>query len=206
MPVSANSNTPNLPGTLSRRAFGLTSVWPTMIPGQVGISRAQSATPRHQPLGGDTPDLPNYFDIIDWMSTSHPPRLSFLNPSFASLDLWKARARAQFCECLSYAPPIGQVTAERSSRTERDGLVIEEVRIKTSAPYSIPATVLMPSSRKGRLPGIIAAHCHSGRYVWGREKIVSGNDDGESLRKFRSGAYGRAYAENPARRDRKSVV
>ncbi|MBA3976142.1 MAG: hypothetical protein C0504_18195 [Candidatus Solibacter sp.] len=194
------------PGSLGRRAFGFASIGQALAIGQSGPATAESARTDRAKSAGESPDLPNYFEMVDWMSKSHPPRLSFLNPSFASLETWKARARARFVECLSYAPPAGQVAAERISRVERDGLTIEQVRISTGAPYSIPASVLMPSSRKGRLPGIVAAHCHSGRYVWGREKIVSGENDCEPLRKFRSGAYGRPYAEDLARRGYVVVV
>lgn len=201
--MSLNSAMFNQPAAIGRRAFGLASILPALAAGQSG---ADSTLAGETPPGGEAPDLPNYFEVADWMSKSHPPRLSFLNPSFTALDRWKTRARSRFLECLSYDPPAGQVTAERISRVERDGLVIEQLRISTGAPYAIPATVLMPSSRKGRLPGIVAAHCHSGRYVWGREKIVSGADDSEPLSKFRSGAYGRPYAEDLARRGYVVVV
>jgi dienelactone hydrolase len=50
------------------------------------------------------------------------------------------------------------------------------------------------------MPGVVAIHCHSGRYVWGHEKIVSHPDDSEALTAFRERAYGRPYAEALARR------
>ncbi|HYI97577.1 MAG TPA: hypothetical protein VEX68_28825 [Bryobacteraceae bacterium] len=50
------------------------------------------------------------------------------------------------------------------------------------------------------MPGVVAIHCHSGRYVWGHEKIISAPTDSEALLEFRKSAYGRPYAEELARR------
>ena len=47
---------------------------------------------------------------------------------------------------------------------------------------------------------MLALHCHSGRYQWGHEKLVSKRDDPPALKAFRDQAYGRPWAEVLARR------
>jgi dienelactone hydrolase len=60
--------------------------------------------------------------------------------------------------------------------------------------------VLIPSGRQGKLPGVLALHCHSGQYVWGHEKAISSPNDPPALLEFRDRTYGRPYAEVLAKR------
>jgi dienelactone hydrolase len=47
---------------------------------------------------------------------------------------------------------------------------------------------------------VLALHCHSGRYTWGHEKLLSHPGEPEHLTRFREGTYGRPWAEALARR------
>jgi dienelactone hydrolase len=52
----------------------------------------------------------------------------------------------------------------------------------------------------------VVQHCHSGRYVWGHEKVLSAPGEPAVLREFRDRAYGRPYAEELARKGYVVVV
>jgi dienelactone hydrolase len=146
------------------------------------------------------PDLANLHGLMTWLGTGHAPRLSFLDTRWRDVEDWKREARPVYASHLLYEPEARPLGADLLGREERDGFTVETVRIHATDAYDIPARVLVPAGRKGRGPALVALHCHSGRYVWGHEKVVSSPGDGEPLRTFRDGAYGRPYAELLARR------
>jgi dienelactone hydrolase len=146
------------------------------------------------------PDLGNLHDTMAWLARENAPRLSFLDAKWRSLDAWKKTARPLFRQHLRYDPKPLPLAAEVVRREERDGLTIESVNIRATPAYDIPAKILFPSARRGRLPGVLALHCHSGQYVWAHEKAISSSSDAEPLIEFRDRVYGRPYAELLARR------
>lgn len=146
-----------------------------------------------------TPDLGNLHPLLDWVSRENAPRLTYLDPKWTSLDEWKRAARPALREWLSYEPKALPLGADLLEREERDGFTLERVRIRATAAYDIPAWVLIPARRAERVPGVAALHCHSGQYVWGREKVLSSPGEPDFLTKFRE-RDGRPYAEVLARR------
>jgi dienelactone hydrolase len=165
---------------------------------------AAPANVRGVPEAAALPDLGDLHSLFSWIAESQGPALSFLDPRWRTLESWKQAARPVFQRALSYDPRPLPLAAETVDREVRDpagqALVVESVRIKATAGYDIPAKVLYPEKRTGRLPGVLALHCHSGKYQWGHEKIVSKPDDPPALTAFRNQAYGRPWAEVLARR------
>jgi dienelactone hydrolase len=154
-----------------------------------------------RPAQEDAPDLGNLWDTVDWIARERSPSLSFLDPRWTSLEEWKAAARPAFHRHLSFDPTPSAVRGEFVRVEEREGFRIEHVRIHASPAYAIPARVLTPSGARGRLPAVIALHCHGGQYAWGAAKLVSSPDDSPVLIDYRERLYGgRAYAEDLARR------
>ena len=91
-------------------------------------------------------------------------------------------------------------------REERDGFSVEVVRIHATEAYSIPARVLVPAGKAGRRPAVLALHCHSGRYTWGHEKVLSAPGEPAFLTTFRDGTYARPWAEALAVKTRASAL
>ena len=146
------------------------------------------------------PDLANLHPLMERMAREHGPRLSFLEPRWKSLDEWKAAARVELRDRLGYAPSARPLGSELVRREERDGFTVEVVRIHATESYDIPARVLVPKGAGGRRPAVLALHCHSGRYTWGQEKILSSPGEPAFVTAFREGTYGRPWAEALARR------
>lgn len=138
--------------------------------------------------------------MMEWIAREHAPRLSFLDDKWSSLETWKQAARPVFRQHLSYDPRPLPLTGEVVRREVRDGFTVEVVNISATPAYSIPARILIPTKRTGRLPAVVAMHCHSGRYTWGHEKVLSSPGDSPTLTEFRNGAYGRPWAEVLVRR------
>jgi dienelactone hydrolase len=145
------------------------------------------------------PDLANLHDLIAEIARGGRMSMSFLDPRWKNLEAWKKAARPFVRGLMHYDPQPRPMAAETLRVEERDGFRLEEVRIPATAAYDIPAWVLVPPGG-GRRPGVVAIHCHSGRYVWGREKIVGHPGDSAALLEFRNRAYGRPWAETLARR------
>lgn len=161
-------------------------------------SPADSAAPPAQEGG---PDLGNLWDTVEWVARERSPSLSFLDSRWASLEDWKAAARPAFHQHLAFDPTPSPVRGEVHRVEEREGFRIEHVRIHASPAYTIPARVLVPPAARGRLPAVVALHCHGGQYAWGAAKLVSTSGESPVLTEYRERLYGgRAVAEELARR------
>ena len=170
-----------------------------LIPGTLSLP-VGSGLAAQAPAQFPVPDLANLYELMDWISRENRPAMSFLDSKWKALEEWKRAVRPLFRRHLCYDPKPAALAGEVVSREERDGFRLETIKIRATAAYDIPARVLVPAKRRGRVPGVVAIHCHSGRYVWGHEKILSAPGDPPVLTEFRERAYGRPYAELLARR------
>lgn len=147
------------------------------------------------------PDLVNLHPLMQWIADEQRPlQLSFLDAQWRELDAWKKVARPFFRELLRYDPKPLPLRGDSVRREERDGFTLETIAIAATPAYHIPARVLVPTGRRGRLPAVVAIHDHGGRYVWGHEKLISHPGDSAELLTKRNDAYGRPWAEHLARR------
>jgi dienelactone hydrolase len=161
------------------------------------LPAALALAPQNTP---DDPDLGNLFETINRLRGDEPPAWSFLEEKWKSLEDWKAAARPLFQKLLLYSPEAKPLKPAALATEERNGLRFETLRLPATRAYDIPVWVVSPANLRGRAPGIVASHCHSGMYVWGHEKILSSPGEGQPVQEFRSRAYGRPYAEELARR------
>jgi dienelactone hydrolase len=159
------------------------------------------ATPLAARAAQVRPDLGEFHPFLEEISASQQRPLGFLDRRWSKLEPWKKQARAEFLRLLSYDPPPLPLSAKVEGVEERDGFRIETLTITATAAHSIPAKLLIPAGGSGaRRPGVIAIHCHSGRYVWGHEKILTSSTDSEDLLEFRKTVYGNPPAEELVRR------
>ncbi len=190
---------PEYTGKMPEKHFRYAPNRREILAGAIGAGLAPAAMPQTAP-SFPNPDLANLHPLMEWIARQNEPRLSFLDPKRKSLEDWKKEARPLFLKHLLYDPQAEPLSAKLVKRQERDGFVMETVRISATKGYEIPARVLIPSKLRGKAPGVLAIHCHSGRYVWGHEKIISEPNEHPALTEFRDRAYGRPYAELLARR------
>ncbi len=165
------------------------------------VATPKSSAAPAKALADLAPDLPNFHPMMEWLARENAPKLSFLDPQWKSLDAWKAAARPVLRDRLGYAPTPLPLKGDVVSREERDGFTLEVVNISATPAYHIPARVLIPKNAGGKkLPAVLALHCHSGKYTWGHEKILSSPGELPLLTEFRNGTYGRPWAEALVRR------
>src|SRR4051812_931512 len=130
------------------------------------------------------------------------PSLSFRNKNQVNLEAWRKVARSRVKERMAI-PGLGglpQVTINK--QYTYDGLHVEE--LSWQLPYGRPteAILLKPQDQKGRLPGILAFHDHSGDKYFGTRKIIKTADEQHPLMKEHQRDYysGRAWANDLAKR------
>lgn len=146
-------------------------------------------------------DIGSLFPFVQSQAVKGEFPLSFLQPEFRELSTWKSRARGKLLELLHYAPPPVDPRPEVMARRDAGDYIEERVVFSTTPDLRVPATVLVPRGRKGRLPAVVALHDHGGFYLWGREKIVEGPDEHPALTTFKQQSYdGRSIASEMARR------
>lgn len=190
-------------GTVTRRqalgALGALALpWERLLAQNASPGSGASATPKA--TAAVPPDLVNLHPTIEAIAQARALRYSFLDPQWRELEAWKKTVRPWFRERLSYDPKPAPMRAELVGREEREGFTIERVNISATAAYQIPAWVLVPKGKRGRLPAVVGLHAHGGRYVWGHHTIVSDPSDSEELKNKVRDTYGRPWAEALARR------
>ncbi|MEY4090061.1 MAG: hypothetical protein RJB55_2332, partial [Verrucomicrobiota bacterium] len=166
-----------LPRRRALEILGLSSLPFSFAPGFVARAAASpTSAPMSSPVP-PVPDLVNLHALLETMAREHAPRMSFLDARWSSLEDWKSAAREVLLDRLGYQPAARPLGAELVRREERDGFSVEVVRIQATEAYSIPARVLVPAGKAGRRPAVLALHCHSGRYTWGHEKVLSASGE-----------------------------
>lgn len=137
----------------------------------------------------------------DWLGTE-PGTLSWRNPKYTDLEKWRARAVAKTRELLLIPDMPWKPVARVESACEFDGLAMEELSWQLPYGPRTRALFMKPAGAKGRLPGVLALHCHGARFEWGVQKITctpAGQTDAE--RAHQAEHYGgRAWANALARR------
>jgi dienelactone hydrolase len=140
----------------------------------------------------------------DWASrlAPDPPRLSFRNPGWASLDAWRAQARTRYREALLQPPTGGTPRPAIQHQLEFDGLAIEH--LTWQLPYGPPteALILKPAGATGKLPAVLAFHDHGGNKYFGTRKITLTTSDPHPLMIAHRKTYygGAAWANQLAHR------
>lgn len=137
----------------------------------------------------------------DWLGTK-PGTLSWRNPKHTDLEKWRAEAVAKTRELLLIPDMPWKPEARVEKSYEFDGLAMEELSWQLPYGPRTRALFLKPAGATGRLPGVLALHCHGGQFQWGVQKITStpaGQTDAE--RAHQAEYYGgRAWANALAKR------
>ncbi|HTV00257.1 MAG TPA: alpha/beta hydrolase family protein [Luteitalea sp.] len=180
----------------------------TAVAGAVPLAAAPSVAATVQaPATPAPPDVGSLFPFIKAQVPAGRPPLSFLNPSFTTLDAWTPQARAKVFELLHYTPAPVAPAAETLERIDCGDYVRERVVFSTTPDVRVPAFVLVPKKKAPRAPAIVALHDHGGFYLWGKEKLVAIDGEHPVLDAFRKRSYGgRAIAIDLARRGYVVVV
>src|SRR5688572_18730230 len=134
--------------------------------------------------------LGNLYPFVQGQADRSPFELSFLRDEFTDLQGWQRTARARVFEHLFYAPPRVDPKPELIRRTDRGDYVEEYLTLQTTPDLRIPAYVLVPKQARVAAPGLLVLHSHDGIYLWGKEKVVAGDQEHPFLTTFKQQRYG----------------
>lgn len=132
----------------------------------------------------------NLYPFLEKLAIHGEFPLSWLQPKFSNLDVWRRAAKAKVQELMHYAPPRCAPKAEVVARVDKGDYWQETVRFNTTPVVRVPAAVLIPKKAHFPAPGIVALHDHGAFFLWGREKLVESDDEHPALTEFKRTAYG----------------
>lgn len=98
--------------------------------------------------------------------------LSFLEGGYKNLEEFRAAVRPKILDLLLYRPEKVDPKPEVIERVERDDHIREKILFSTGPAFRVPAYVLIPKKRTGKLPAIVDLHSHGGMFLFGKEKVI----------------------------------
>jgi dienelactone hydrolase len=140
-----------------------------------------------------------------WAANLHKNQLpshSFRNSAFKDVNAWRKKARNILMDRMN-VPDMGPTPKVKVIKQyEFDGLLIEELSWQLPYGRATEATLLKPAKATGRLPAVLAFHCHGGNKYFGTRKITRTPGDQHPMMKEHQDFYygGRAWANELAKR------
>jgi len=146
-------------------------------------------------------DVGNFYPMLEGYAGRSEFPLSFLSHEWPDVAAWRKQGRDQMHELLSYNPKPADPEARILESTQKDGYTRHLVRYHISADRTTEAFLLIPDGLDGPAPAVLALHCHSGFYYYGKEKSTETKDPIKALQDLIDGTYGgRPFADELARR------
>lgn len=97
---------------------------------------------------------------------------SFADGHLSNFDLFQRTARATIFDLLQYRPAKTDARPEVIEQTDMGDYIREKVLFSTTPAFRVPAYVLIPKKRTGKLPAIVDLHSHGGMFIFGKEKVI----------------------------------
>ncbi len=146
-------------------------------------------------------DLGNLLPAVEQLARQAPAEYSFPGRRFRDFGSFRKAGIEKLGELLLYRPEPVPLAPEVVERAEHGGVVREKVLYSTAAGVRVPAYLLLPAKRAGRLPAIIDLHSHGGMFLFGKEKVVDLGDNHPAMAESHRRNYdGRPTATELARR------
>jgi dienelactone hydrolase len=102
-----------------------------------------------------------------------PADRSYLRDHYSSLDQWKDETRPWIESLLHYNPDRVEPEVTVEEETDFGSYVRQKISFWTAKDCRVPAYLLQPKDTSKPCPAVVGLHDHSGRFYWGKEKIVN---------------------------------
>ncbi len=146
-------------------------------------------------------DSGNLFSTIEALAPPAEHPLSFLQPRFRNVEVWRREARAAVLAALGPAREPVAPQAETVARFEERGIVFEKILFSTAPGVRIPAYLLRRKDLRTPAPAVVDLHSHGGMFLFGKEKVIDFGENHPVMRAYHSVNYGgRPTATELARR------
>ncbi len=168
------------------------------IPFAVLISLISQSTGVNPPIKSD---IGSFFPFLDAYAGKSACSLSYLSGPWPDVAAWRQQGRDKMFELLRYAPTPASSDAEILETVKKDGYTRYRVRYSVTSDRKTEAFLLIPDGLTQPAPAVVALHCHSGFYYYGKEKITETENPPKILQNLIDGTYGgRPFADELARR------
>jgi dienelactone hydrolase len=146
-------------------------------------------------------DVGDYFGFLNRYAEKHSGTLSYLSGNWPDRETWQKQGRAKMSELLNYHPdPAPAPDAEVLETVQKKGYTRYLVRYSITADRKTEAFLLVPDGLTKPAPAVVALHCHSGFYYYGKEKITEIENPPQVLQDLINKTYGgRCFADELAR-------
>ncbi len=126
----------------------------------------------------------------------HPSaEYSFLNDRYDDVHEWAKSTREWVKSLLHYSPEPVPFDPVYTEETDFGSYIRKKLYFYTAPYCKVPAYLLIPKKLRDKAPAIIALHDHSGRFYYGKEKIVDHKENLPMIKWFQEYRYGgRGYA------------
>jgi dienelactone hydrolase len=154
----------------------------------------------HAGEGAPKSDMGNYYPFLKEYSSSLKRTMSYSEAKPADLEAWRTKGRAKFQELLAYSPTKVSPEPEILEEVSKPGYKRTKLRYRITADQTTEAYLLIPDGLTAPAPAIVALHCHSGIYYYGKEKLVEVENPTGVLKDLWAAGYGgRTVADELAR-------
>lgn len=102
------------------------------------------------------------------------PRYSFNAVNKSEWETWRQQLKQEFIKALGIPAEKVPLKCEIMEEVRKDGYIRQRITYQVAENLDIPAYLLIPEEKKGRLPAVIACHGHG----YGSREIVGINADG----------------------------
>ncbi len=146
-------------------------------------------------------DVGDYFGFLNRYAEKHSNAISYLTGNWPDREIWSKQGREKMAELLNYHPdPAPAPNAEVLETAKKAGYTRYLVRYSITADRKTEAFLLVPDGLAKPAPAVVALHCHSGFYYYGKEKITETDNPTKVLEDLINGTYGgRCFADELAR-------
>ncbi len=146
-------------------------------------------------------DAGSLFPAIEALAPPAEYPLSFLQPRFRNVEVWRREARAAVLAALGPAPAPVAPQAETLARFEERGVVFEKLLFSTAPGVRVPAYLLRRKDLTKPAPAVVDLHSHGGMFLFGKEKVIDFGDNHPAMHEYHAVNYGgRPTATELARR------
>ena len=126
---------------------------------------------------------------------------SYLSPRFTDAAEWARETRGWARQRLFYEPAKVPLEPEVVEEEDFGPYVRKRLYFRSAEDCKVSAYLLVPKGLTRPAPAVVALHDHSGKFYWGKEKVVDHKDTHPYLEHFQDLRYGgRGYASALAAR------
>jgi dienelactone hydrolase len=146
-------------------------------------------------------DIGTLFNDIKTIADLNDYPMSCLNHDYDNPAAYCKSVQGKVHELLHYDPPTVDPDPEVIDRWETPDYTRETVMFNTTPWFRIPAYVLIPKKFSGKRPAIVDLHCHAGKFVFGKEKVMPMRKPHPALTELKQNGYdGRSTSEELVKR------